>query len=135
MLASESRRVKDSIINRPLFSNVSVASNCESSAKPVTSVTVGREGRRSPRDQNPTRRPADSVLARLEREHHAPNALLATTQKVLDSLRQFVMSHHIVTIPPSDPTHVVETPAFMRSTTVASMNTPSPFETATVNAY
>lgn len=54
---------------------------------------------------------------------------------VLDSLRRFVIDHHIATIPPSDPAHVIETPPFERSTTVASMDAPGPFETATVKAY
>ena len=80
-------------------------------------------------------RPADSVLASLQREHPAPNALLATTQSVLDSLRQFVIDHHIVTIPPSEPAHVIETPPFERSTTTASMDTPGPFETAKLTGY
>ena len=29
--------------------------------------------------------------------------LLKTTQDTLDSLRQFIVDHHIITIPPSDP--------------------------------
>ena len=80
-------------------------------------------------------KPADSVLASVQREHPAPNALLATTQNMLDSLRRFVIDHHIATIPPSEPAHVKETPPFMRSTTVASMDTPGPFETAKLNGF
>ena len=45
-------------------------------------------------------------------------------------LRQFIVDHHIVTIPPSEPAQVKETPPFMRSTTSASMDTPGPFEKA-----
>jgi uncharacterized protein (DUF885 family) len=80
-------------------------------------------------------RPADAVLASVQREHPAPNVLLATTQNMLDSLRQFVTDHHIATIPPSEPARVKETPPFMRSTTVASMDTPGPFETAKLNGF
>jgi uncharacterized protein (DUF885 family) len=80
-------------------------------------------------------KPAGAVLAALQRQHPAPNALLATTQNMLDSLRQFVIDHHIATIPPSDPAHVTETPPFMRSTTTASMDTPGPFETAKLDGY
>ena len=75
-------------------------------------------------------KPADSVLASLQDDHPAPTTLLQTTQDMLDSLRQFIVDHHILTIPPSDPAQVKETPPFMRSTTTASMDTPGPFETA-----
>jgi uncharacterized protein (DUF885 family) len=80
-------------------------------------------------------KPADSVLASLQKNHPAPANLLQTTQGMLDSLRQFIANHHIVTIPASDPARVKETPPFMRSTTTASMDTPGPFETAKLNGY
>ena len=74
---------------------------------------------------------AAEVLASLQKDHPAPAKLLQTTQDMLDSLRQFIESHHVITIPPgSDPAQVKETPPFMRSTTSASMDTPGPFETA-----
>jgi uncharacterized protein (DUF885 family) len=76
-------------------------------------------------------KPANEVLAGLQKDHPAPATLLQTTQDMLDSLRQFIEAHHIITIPRgSDPAHVKETPPFMRATTSASMDTPGPFETA-----
>jgi len=76
-------------------------------------------------------KPADEVLAGLQKDHPDPSKLLQTTQDMLDSLRQFIESHHIITIPAgSQPAKVKETPPFMRSTTSASMDTPGPFETA-----
>ena len=48
---------------------------------------------------------------------------------------EFITDHHIITIPPSDPARVKETPPFMRSTTSASMDTPGPFETAKLQAF
>jgi uncharacterized protein (DUF885 family) len=78
---------------------------------------------------------ADAVLASLQNDHPPPGKLLGTTQNMLDSLRQFLVDHHIVTIPPGEPAHVKETPPFMRSTTSASMDTPGPFETATLQGY
>lgn len=75
-------------------------------------------------------KPADRVLASLQADHPAPDKLLATTQGMLDSLRQFLVDHRIITIPASDPARVKETPPFMRSTTSASMDTPGPFESA-----
>src|SRR6185437_9303633 len=80
-------------------------------------------------------KPADSVLASLQADHPPEAALLSTTQYMLDSLRQFIASHHILTIPPGDPARVKETPPFMRSTTTASMDTPGPFEAAKLAGF
>jgi uncharacterized protein (DUF885 family) len=77
----------------------------------------------------------DAVLASLQKDHPAPSELLQTTQGTLDSLRQFIVDHHIVTIPPSEPARVKETPPFMRSTTSASMDTPGPFEQAKLQGF
>ncbi|HKW00363.1 MAG TPA: DUF885 domain-containing protein [Vicinamibacterales bacterium] len=80
-------------------------------------------------------KPADVALGALQLDHPAASALLKTTQDTLDSLRQFIVDHHIITIPPSDPARVKETPPFMRSTTTASMDTPGPFETAKLDGF
>ena len=81
------------------------------------------------------KKPAEAVLASLQLDHPPAAKLLQATQDTLDSIRQFIDDHHIVTIPPSDPAHVQETPPFMRSTTSASMDTPGPFETAKLQAF
>ena len=78
---------------------------------------------------------ADEVLASIEKDHPPADTLLQVTQDTLDSIRQFIVDHQIVTIPPSDPATVKETPPFMRSTTSASMDTPGPFERAKLTAY
>jgi uncharacterized protein (DUF885 family) len=80
-------------------------------------------------------KPADAVLASLQRNHPPAAALLKTTQDTLDSLRRFIVAQHIITIPPSEPAHVQETPPFMRSTTSASMDTPGPFEPAKLEGF
>lgn len=78
---------------------------------------------------------ASQVLASLEVDHPAPDKLLQATQATLDSLRQFLVDKHIITIPPDAPSaHVFETPPFMRATTSASMETPGPLETAKLDA-
>ncbi len=41
----------------------------------------------------------DAVLASLQADHPQPGALLSSTQETLDSLRQFIIDHRIVTIP------------------------------------
>ncbi|HEY7058350.1 MAG TPA: DUF885 domain-containing protein, partial [Vicinamibacterales bacterium] len=80
-------------------------------------------------------RGADQVLASLQADHPPADKLLQATQDTLDSIRQFIVDHQIVTIPPSEPATVKETPPFMRSTTSASMETPGPFETAKLPAF
>jgi uncharacterized protein (DUF885 family) len=80
-------------------------------------------------------KPADAVLASIQIDHPRADRLLDATQDTLDSIRRFIVDHHIVTIPPSDPARVKETPPFMRSTTSASMDTPGPFERAKLTAF
>ena len=75
------------------------------------------------------------MLASLQADHPPAARLLQATQDTLDAIRQFVADHHIITIPPSEPARVEETPPFMRSTTSASMDTPGPFEPAPLRAF
>src|SRR5581483_6970722 len=63
------------------------------------------------------------------------DTLLQATQDTLDSIRRSIVEHDIVTIPPSAPARVQETPPFMRATTSASMDTPGPFEQARLTAF
>lgn len=78
---------------------------------------------------------AAQVLAMLELDHPTPDKLLEATQATLDSLRQFLVDKHIITIPAdAPPARVLETPPFMRATTSASMETPGPLETVKMDA-
>jgi uncharacterized protein (DUF885 family) len=86
------------------------------------------------REIDPKHTPAE-VLASLQKEHPAPEALLATTQSELDAIARFMTEKHIVTIPDSAPARVKETPPFMRATTSASMDTPGPFEKTSMHGY
>ena len=79
-------------------------------------------------------KPVEAVLATVQRDHPVPAKLLEATQSALDSIRQFIIDHHIITIPPSEPARTFETPPFQRSTTTASMDTPGPFEPAKLEA-
>jgi uncharacterized protein (DUF885 family) len=78
---------------------------------------------------------ADKVLAAFQVDHPPAANLLQTTQNTLDSIRQFIVDHRLVTIPSGEPARVKETPPFMRSTTSASMDIPGPFETAKLQAF
>jgi uncharacterized protein (DUF885 family) len=80
-------------------------------------------------------KPADAVLSSIETDHPPAAALLKSSQDALDAIRQFIVAKKIITIPPSDPATVKETPPFRRSTTSASMDIPGPFETARLEAF
>ncbi|MFB3921225.1 MAG: DUF885 domain-containing protein [Terriglobia bacterium] len=80
-------------------------------------------------------KPAAQVLEDLARDHPDAAHLLSDSQAVLDDLRQFVVSHRIVTIPSPENPRVVETPPFMRALTFASMDTPGAFETKSTQAF
>lgn len=80
-------------------------------------------------------KPAPKVLEDLSRDHPDAGHVLSDSQAVLDNLREFVVSHHIATIPSPVNPRVVETPPFMRALTFASMDTPGAFETASTEAF
>jgi len=75
------------------------------------------------------------VLEALQKDHPAPDKLLATTQAELDAIGRFMGEHRIVTVPDAEPATVKETPPFMRATTSASMDTPGPFEKTSMHGY
>jgi uncharacterized protein (DUF885 family) len=78
-----------------------------------------------------------AVLARLQHDHPAPGDLVETTQDALDAIRDFILDHHIVTVPGNEGVdiEVQETPPFLRATTSASIDIPGPFETVATDAY
>lgn len=75
------------------------------------------------------------VIAILEKDHPTAAGLIPSAQQMLDGLRQFLLDKKIITIPGGVQAKVVETPAFLRATTFASMDTPGPFETQASEAY
>lgn len=79
--------------------------------------------------------PPAAVLAQLSLDHPTAEALIPETQAGLEDLRRFVSSHQIVTIPSAENPRVVETPAFMRVLTFASMDSPGPFEETSTEAF
>jgi hypothetical protein len=77
----------------------------------------------------------EEVLHDLEADHPAAANLMPTFRDVLGGLRQFVVDHHIVTIPSPVGPIVEETPPFMRALTTASMDTPGPYEKVAKEAF
>ena len=82
----------------------------------------------------PSKEPS-AVLEELGEHHPAPDQLLSTFRATFDGLVGFIRTHHIVTIPSDVLPILEETPAFMRATTFASMDTPGPFESHATEAY
>ncbi|MGI8890607.1 MAG: DUF885 domain-containing protein [Chthoniobacterales bacterium] len=81
------------------------------------------------------KKPALEVFKQIQNEHPKPGELIAEVAKDLDTIRQWVLDHHIVGIPSDVRATVTETPQFDRSTTFASMDTPGPFEKKATQAY
>ena len=80
-------------------------------------------------------RSAREVLAELDRDHPAPQQLLASFRATFDGLTAFIREHHIITIPDGPAPTLEPTPPFERATTLASMDAPGPFETGSTTAY
>ncbi|MDB4966842.1 MAG: hypothetical protein JWN44_2531 [Myxococcales bacterium] len=81
------------------------------------------------------KRPAKEVQASLAADHGKPETLIADIQSRLAGLRKFLVDKQIVSIPSTVMPIVQESPPFMRAFTLASMDTPGPFETKATEAY
>jgi uncharacterized protein (DUF885 family) len=90
--------------------------------------------KRVAKELEPTKEPR-AVLEELGRNHPAPDQLLNSFRATFEGLASFIRAHHIVTIPSDVRPIVEETPAFMRATTTASMDTPGAFEKRATEAY
>ncbi|MEO6871522.1 MAG: DUF885 domain-containing protein [Chthoniobacterales bacterium] len=83
---------------------------------------------------DPKKAPID-VWKEVQQDHPKPGELITDVGKDLDQIRQYVVDHHLVTIPSDVRAAVTETPSFDRATTFASMDTPGPFEKKATQAY
>ena len=81
-----------------------------------------------------TKAPMD-VYRELGKEHPTPAELVPTTRATLETIRQFLVDRHIITIPSEVRAQVAETPSFNRALSFASMSTPGPYETRATEAY
>jgi uncharacterized protein (DUF885 family) len=92
------------------------------------------EFQRVAREINARQAPAD-ILKELQSLHPAPGELMQRFRDTFDGLTLFIQSHHIVTLPSGRRPTLQETPPFERATTMASMDTPGPFERVATEAY
>ena len=83
---------------------------------------------------DPARKPIE-VFQDIQKEHPTEQSLIPDTAKDLDTIRQFVIDHRIITVPSKVRARVTETPQYLRATSFASMDTPGPFETKATEAW
>jgi uncharacterized protein (DUF885 family) len=76
-----------------------------------------------------------AVFEQIQHDHPTAEGLIPETRKHLEAIRQFVVDHHIVTIPSEVRPRVEETLPFERASSFASMDSPGPFETKATEAY
>ena len=78
---------------------------------------------------------AQQILEELEKDHPAPDKLLQTFRDTLGGLKDFLAQHRIARLPSEVLPIVQETPPFQRALTIASMDTPGPFEKVAKEAF
>lgn len=83
---------------------------------------------------NPNKKPID-VYHDIQKEHPTSENLIPEVSKNIEAIRQFIIDKKIVTIPSEARVQVKETLKFARSTSTASMDSPSPFEKKAIEAY
>ncbi|PTL78329.1 DUF885 domain-containing protein [Vitiosangium sp. GDMCC 1.1324] len=81
-----------------------------------------------------TKAPMD-VYRELGKEHPTPAELVPTARATLETIRQYLVDEHIITLPSEVRAQVAETPSFNRALSFASMSTPGPYETSATEAY
>jgi uncharacterized protein (DUF885 family) len=77
----------------------------------------------------------EALVASLQSKHSSAAGLPGVAAHDLIALRAFIVTHHIVTLPADADIKVVETPAFERQTSFASMDAPGPLETVATKAF
>jgi len=80
-------------------------------------------------------KPPSEAMKSLEKVHPTAQDLVSSARRTLSDIRQYVINHHIVTIPSEQQPAVMETPPYARSGTFASMDSPGPYETKATEAF
>src|SRR5947209_3688216 len=71
----------------------------------------------------------------LSADHPTEDDLIPAARRTIEKIRQFLVDHHIVTIPSEVRPTVLETPPYARNGGFASMDTPGAFETKATEAF
>jgi uncharacterized protein (DUF885 family) len=83
---------------------------------------------------DPSKTP-QQILDEATRDHPAPDHLLQSFRDLLGGLKDYVVAHHIITIPSPVLPVLEESPPFMRALSTASMDTPGPYEKVAKEAF
>lgn len=83
---------------------------------------------------NPNKKPID-VYNEMQKEHPTAQDLIPHARKNIEAIRQYLIDHKIITMPSEVRVKIQETPAYARSTSTASMDSPGPFETKATQAF
>ena len=83
---------------------------------------------------DPNKTPLE-VMRSLADDHPTEADLIPAVRGTLEKCRQFVVDHHIVTIPSEVRPRVMETPPYARSGVFAMMDTPGAYEMKATEAY
>ncbi len=75
------------------------------------------------------------ILVEATHDHPAPDHLLQSFRDLLGGLKDYIAAHHIITIPSPVLPIVEESPPFMRALSIASMDTPGPYEKVAKEAF
>src|SRR6185437_5442962 len=75
------------------------------------------------------------ILEDAEKDHPTAANMLPAFRNTLAGLREYIVQHHLMTIPSTVMPIVEETPPFMRALTSASMDTPGPYEKIAKEAF
>ena len=78
---------------------------------------------------------ASEVLARMAADVPSRDQVLGSVAKLVDELKHFVHGHHLLTLAENQPPLIVETPAYLRMTTLASISPVGPFEEEAKESY
>lgn len=69
-----------------------------------------------------------AVLDKIVLEHCSKDALMDTIKRIIPELEEFVTSHNLLTLDPTQPIVIRETPEYERGVSVASCESPGPLE-------
>ncbi len=83
---------------------------------------------------DPNKTPLE-VMHSLADDHPSETELIPAVRGTLEKCRQFLVDHHIVTIPSEVRPTVMETPPYARNGVFAMMDTPGAYETKATEAY
>lgn len=78
---------------------------------------------------------AAAVWEAVQHDHPTPQTLISDTKAHLAEIRKFLVDRNIIRFPTNQEVIVDETPAFLRATSFASMDSPGVFETKATEAF